>query len=149
MQNKTIIVTGAAAGIGLATSLRFARAGTRVLGLDRNPAIVDICREIPNFTGISCDLTDSAKISATLNNLGADNIDGLINNAGINPISDFFSRLQIEWICYRFRELIYQRPFDKKKFADIMLFEFFFRTSTQDHQDIEHCGRQTVAGHQF
>ena len=85
MQNKTIIVTGAAAGIGLATSLRFARAGTRVLGLDRNPAIVDICREIPNFTGISCDLTDSAKISATLNNLGADNIDGLINNAGINP----------------------------------------------------------------
>ncbi|MEI7824442.1 MAG: SDR family oxidoreductase [Chlorobiaceae bacterium] len=85
MHNKTIIVTGAAAGIGLATSLRFARAGMRVLGLDRNPAIVDICREIPNFTGISCDLTDSAKISAALNNLGADNIDVLINNAGINP----------------------------------------------------------------
>ena len=39
----------------------------------------------------------------------------------IIPISDFFSRLQIEWICYRFRELIYQRPFDKKKFADICL----------------------------
>jgi hypothetical protein len=25
----------------------------------------------------------------------------------------------MEYLCYRFRELIYQRPFDKKKFADI------------------------------
>lgn len=39
----------------------------------------------------------------------------------IIPLSDFFSRLQMEYLCYRFRELIYQRPFDKKKFADICL----------------------------
>ena len=39
----------------------------------------------------------------------------------IIPIGDFYSRLQIEWLCYRFRELIYARPFDKKKFADICI----------------------------
>jgi hypothetical protein len=39
----------------------------------------------------------------------------------IIPISDFYSRLQIEWLCYRFRGLIYTRPFDKKKFADICI----------------------------
>jgi NAD(P)-dependent dehydrogenase (short-subunit alcohol dehydrogenase family) len=85
MHNKTVIVTGAAAGIGLATSLLFAKAGARVLALDRNPAIIDIGREIPDFTGIQCDLTDSAEIRTSLNNLGTDNIDVLINNAGINP----------------------------------------------------------------
>jgi hypothetical protein len=37
----------------------------------------------------------------------------------IIPIGDFYTRLQLEYICYHFRELIYQRPFDKKKFADI------------------------------
>jgi hypothetical protein len=37
------------------------------------------------------------------------------------PIGDFYTRLQLEYICYKFREHIYQRPFDKKKFADICL----------------------------
>jgi hypothetical protein len=37
----------------------------------------------------------------------------------IIPIGDFYTRLQLEYICYHFRELIYQRPFDKKKFIDI------------------------------
>jgi len=35
------------------------------------------------------------------------------------PISDFFTRLQLEFISYRFRSLIYQREFDRKKFSDI------------------------------
>jgi hypothetical protein len=37
------------------------------------------------------------------------------------PIGDFYTRLQLEYICYKFREFIYQRPFDKKKFADICI----------------------------
>ena len=37
----------------------------------------------------------------------------------IIPISDFFTRLQVEYLCYKFRAMIYQRPFDKKKFMDI------------------------------
>lgn len=85
MHNKTIIVTGAATGIGLAVSLQFAKAGARVIGLDRNPAIMDICGEIPNLTGICCDLTDNGEVRACLNSLTAGNIDVLVNNAGINP----------------------------------------------------------------
>jgi len=85
MHNKTVIVTGAAAGIGLAASIRFARAGARVVGLDRNPAVIEIGKQIPNLTGIRCDLTDSREIHAALKSLGSVNIDVLINNAGINP----------------------------------------------------------------
>ncbi|NTU97082.1 MAG: SDR family oxidoreductase [Chlorobiaceae bacterium] len=85
MHNKTVVITGAAAGIGLASSLRFARAGARIFGLDRNPVIVELHREIPGFTGLQCDLTEKAEIPALLGSLGADNIDVLVNNAGINP----------------------------------------------------------------
>jgi hypothetical protein len=35
------------------------------------------------------------------------------------PISDFYTRLQLEWISYKCRALIYHRPFDKKKFMEI------------------------------
>ncbi len=85
MHYKTVIVTGAAAGIGLATARRFAKAGARVLGLDCNPSIIDLGKKIPGFAGIVCDLTDIEEIRAGLHDLGTGNIDVLINNAGINP----------------------------------------------------------------
>jgi hypothetical protein len=37
----------------------------------------------------------------------------------IIPISDFYTRLQLEYLSYRFRSMIYHRQFDKKKFAEI------------------------------
>lgn len=37
----------------------------------------------------------------------------------IIPISDFYTRLQLEYLSYKFRSLIYHRPFDKKKFIEI------------------------------
>jgi hypothetical protein len=43
----------------------------------------------------------------------------LLPKTRVIPIGDFYTRLQLEYICYKFRELIYQRPFDKKKFSDI------------------------------
>ena len=38
LRGKVVIVTGAAAGIGRATALRFAREGCRVAGFDVNEA---------------------------------------------------------------------------------------------------------------
>ena len=37
LQNKNIVITGAAGGIGLAASHRFAKEGAFVIGLDVNP----------------------------------------------------------------------------------------------------------------
>lgn len=35
------------------------------------------------------------------------------------PMSDYYTRLQLEYLSYRMRALTYQRGFDKKKFEDI------------------------------
>jgi len=37
----------------------------------------------------------------------------------IIPISDYYTRLQLEYLSYRIRAAIYQRAFDKKKFTEI------------------------------
>ena len=43
----------------------------------------------------------------------------LLPRTRIIPIGDFYTNLQLEYLCYKFRFFIYQRAFDKKKFADI------------------------------
>lgn len=50
MSDKTLIVTGASAGIGLATAEHFAAAGYRVINLSRRPC------PLPAVTSFSCDL---------------------------------------------------------------------------------------------
>jgi len=37
------------------------------------------------------------------------------------PIGDFYERLQLEYLSYKFRIFIYCRAFDKKKFTDICI----------------------------
>ena len=86
MQSKKVIVTGAASGIGLSTARRFAKAGASVLGLDRKPSVVSIGNDMPNLTGVCCDLTNVRQIKSALDGSLADsNVDVLVNNAGINP----------------------------------------------------------------
>jgi NAD(P)-dependent dehydrogenase (short-subunit alcohol dehydrogenase family) len=86
MQDKQVIVTGAASGIGLATATRFAKAGAHVLGLDRKPGVTTIGLDLPNLRGVCCDLTDALQITAALEGgLVKTSVDVLVNNAGINP----------------------------------------------------------------
>ncbi len=85
MHEKTVVITGAAAGIGLAAARRFAEAGAKVLGLDRNPAIKNISKVIPGFTGVLCDLASESEILEAMKSFQTENIDVLVNNAGINP----------------------------------------------------------------
>ena len=86
-QSKTIIITGAAGGIGHGLSKHMAALGWKVGMIDINPKIEEMAKAINETTvlPVVCDIRDStqvetaiAKIEATLGL-----IDALVNNAGI------------------------------------------------------------------
>lgn len=83
---KTIIVTGAASGIGKATASRIAREGGRVIAVDIASDKLDAFKaELADADIISVagDLTKQESIDAVVAAAG-DTIDGLANVAGIN-----------------------------------------------------------------
>lgn len=85
LSNKTIVVTGAASGIGAAIAKQFAAAGGRVVVADLDAeASAETALEFNGF-GVACDVTDEqqikALVSATEAHFGP--IDLFCSNAGI------------------------------------------------------------------
>jgi NAD(P)-dependent dehydrogenase (short-subunit alcohol dehydrogenase family) len=85
---EVVVITGASAGLGRATALRFAREGAKVALLARNVAALDdAAREVEAAGGtalvVPCDVSDPAQVEAAADRvereLGA--IDVWINNA--------------------------------------------------------------------
>ena len=86
---KTILITGAAQGIGLATAKRYATQGWFVGLYDINrEGIEELLKsgEFPQACGDFCDVTDSASVAAMFEHFASHaggRLDLLINNAGV------------------------------------------------------------------
>jgi NAD(P)-dependent dehydrogenase (short-subunit alcohol dehydrogenase family) len=78
---KSVLVTGASSGIGLASALRMARAGWRVYGGVRSEADADAL-SAQRVEPVALDVTDAAQIAAAAAAVGRE-LDGLVDNAGI------------------------------------------------------------------
>jgi len=83
-------VTGAAIGVGLATSRAFARSGASVVLADRDGELAakeaaGIVREGGVAIGIACDVTDETQVAAAVDRAVAEygRLDMAFNNAGI------------------------------------------------------------------
>ena len=91
---KTAIVTGAARGIGLATTRQFLDQGWHVVMIDRDePALRDAALGLMNAEPVVCDVSQPDQVADMAASLGADgkSIDALVNNAGVadfGPIAD-------------------------------------------------------------
>lgn len=95
-ENKVVVVTGAASGIGAAISSRFAREGAKMGLLDvdsggiQNKA-AELAAEGSDVVGLSCDVADRQECESAIGKIISrfGGIDVLVNNAGITQRSAF------------------------------------------------------------
>ena len=92
----TVIVSGAAGGLGRAIALRFATAGANAVLLDVNADALGPARQQVEALGVqclsvSCDVADAASCASAVNAAAErfGRIDVLVNNAGITHRSAF------------------------------------------------------------
>ena len=78
---RTVVVTGASSGIGLASALRLAQAGWRVFGGVRTDEAAAALRE-GGVEPLTLDVTDAGQIAAAAETVGSE-LHGLVDNAGI------------------------------------------------------------------
>ena len=106
LQGKTVLITGAAGGIGSALAHAFAAQGARLLLLDRMAAplhnLVDQLKPLTEVTGSVCDLGDEAAVAALMAQLQArwGRLEVLVNNAGAEyptPISEQTPEATAAW----------------------------------------------------
>ena len=93
---RTVVVTGAAGGLGRSLSLRFAAAGARIAALDRDTTGLETLGRTLQSRGTeclthACDVTDAPACASAMAAVAArfGRIDVLVNNAGIAHRSAF------------------------------------------------------------
>jgi NAD(P)-dependent dehydrogenase (short-subunit alcohol dehydrogenase family) len=97
---QRVLVTGAAAGIGLAIARKLHSLGTIVVMCDKGVATLDAAvgglgDHGPKAIAIPGDITDTATIARVAEAAGA--LDGLVNCAGIYPVTSLLDLSAEEW----------------------------------------------------
>lgn len=83
---KTALVTGAARGIGLATTKLFVEEGWQVAMIDRDgDALADAVTSLDHVHGVDCDVSDPGSVTGMVAQVMRTygRIDALVNNAGV------------------------------------------------------------------
>ncbi len=101
--NKTIVITGATAGLGRSLVKAFATSNCQIAGLGRRTeALNSLAEELQNtpakFLGVTCDVSDRNSCETAFEKIYAEfkTVDILINNAGITNISLFKPKSHVE-----------------------------------------------------
>ncbi|ASZ12669.1 SDR family NAD(P)-dependent oxidoreductase [Chitinophaga pendula] len=84
--NKTVLVTGGGAGIGLAIATAFAERGNKVIIVGRDAKKLQAAEQrSAHITGVACDISDVAQVDKLVKLVAEDlgGIDILVNNAGV------------------------------------------------------------------
>ena len=145
-EGRTVVVTGAAGGIGTAICHTLAAAGARLMAVDRDPEALDrLVRSIPSATvaGAAVDVTEDGTAEDVLDRaeLRLGPVSGLVNAAGVLragsaltcPDDDWDTLLRVNatgvfaWTRAaarrwwdRIRELVVTMPYPRQHFASLL-----------------------------
>ncbi|TDE09299.1 SDR family oxidoreductase [Jiangella asiatica] len=99
LHGQTAIVTGAAAGIGLAVAARLAAAGARVHCVDVSPALADAVKELSGAVPVQADLTDRAATHRLVHDIAERDgrLDVVVNVAGITQDAFLHKMTDEQW----------------------------------------------------
>ena len=92
----TIMITGASRGLGLEFARQFYSEECRVIATCRNPKKANELNAIGDIDVHSLDVTDDRSVANLADKLRGENIDILINNAGVIGQRDGFGRLDYD-----------------------------------------------------
>ena len=101
--DKTILITGAAGGIGQAMSRYFAQRGASIVALDKSARVRDFAAELGqagfNAFAVVCDIGIEEEVALALGDARAQlgSVDVLINNAGFTSASNLESTTSQSW----------------------------------------------------
>lgn len=108
LDGKVALVTGAAAGIGLATAQLFATEGARVFLADNNAAGVEAaCAALSGdghaATPIAADVSLGQDVTQMFRTIAGQSgkLDVIVSNAGVNVRSDFRHLTDADWVRIR------------------------------------------------
>jgi NAD(P)-dependent dehydrogenase (short-subunit alcohol dehydrogenase family) len=104
-EGSVVIVTGGAAGLGLAISRRFLEEGAQVIALDVVEAALTEAVEAVDaehrarFETLRCDVGDRAEVNAVFGEIldRHGRLDVLVNNAGVSGVSYVVDMEESEW----------------------------------------------------
>jgi len=102
--NKVVLVTGGAMGIGLATAKKFAELGAKVAILDRDAPAGQKAAQAVGSGGraarfVECDVADEASVARGVKTIGEEfgGVDVLVSNAGIQRYGDVVGTSEELW----------------------------------------------------
>ena len=108
IKNKTILITGAASGLGAATAFELSRLGAKTILLDKNIDLVNKIATETNGSAFECDVTSEdsvkkviaalAEIHAVINCAGVVSGARIVGKNGAMPLVDFSRVIHINLI---------------------------------------------------
>ncbi|EPL9570814.1 SDR family oxidoreductase [Providencia rettgeri] len=99
LDGKVALITGGAAGIGLAIAQLYVEKGAKVALVDKSEKVIGVAKEMKNTIGIQCDITKidsvSQMVEQVVKHYGA--LDIAVNSAGIVALAPAESLSEQDW----------------------------------------------------
>ncbi|QXB04589.1 D-threitol dehydrogenase [Providencia rettgeri] len=99
LDGKVALITGGAAGIGLAIAQLYVEKGAKVALIDKSDNVVMIAEKLGNSIGIQCDITNSTAVSQMVEHVieHYGRLDIVVNSAGIVALAPAENLSESDW----------------------------------------------------